>query len=105
VLDFSFTKTRGIYIEVTVIGVPICVSHLLLGLGFSQTTNCAIIGWRTFIQVCRDKVREKEQRGSKGITSNNIEEHILRCVRLGYLLFCIIPHVGHYPKMGAQILS
>jgi hypothetical protein len=25
-----------------VIGVPSCVTHLLFGLGFSQTTNCAI---------------------------------------------------------------
>jgi hypothetical protein len=44
VLDLSFTKMRGISIEVTLIGVPSCVTHLFLGLGFSQTTNCAIIG-------------------------------------------------------------
>jgi hypothetical protein len=42
VLDLSITKMRGISIEVTVIGVPSCVTHLLFGLGFSQTTNCAI---------------------------------------------------------------
>jgi hypothetical protein len=38
VLDFSITKMRGISIKVTVIGVPCCVSHLLLGFGFSKTT-------------------------------------------------------------------
>jgi hypothetical protein len=42
VLDLSITKTRGISIEVTVIGVPSCVTHLLFGLGFSLTTNRVI---------------------------------------------------------------
>jgi len=44
VLDLSITKTRGISIEVTVIGVPSCVTCLLFGLGFVLTTNHAIIG-------------------------------------------------------------
>jgi hypothetical protein len=51
----------------------------------------SLIGWRTFIQVCRGRVQGKEQRGNKGITTI--------CVRLGYLLFCIIPEVGHYPRI------
>jgi hypothetical protein len=38
VLDLSFTKLRGTYIEVKVIGVPSCVTHLVFGLGFSQAT-------------------------------------------------------------------
>jgi hypothetical protein len=42
-LELSITKIRGIYIEATMIGVPSCITYLLLGLGFSQTTNCAII--------------------------------------------------------------
>jgi hypothetical protein len=42
VKDLSFTKMRGTSIEVTTIGVPNCVTHLQLGLGFAQTTNCAI---------------------------------------------------------------
>ena len=41
-LDLSFTKMRGVSIEVTMIGIPSCVTHLLFGLGFSQTTRCAI---------------------------------------------------------------
>jgi hypothetical protein len=41
-LDFSITKTRGVYVEVIAIGVPSCVTGLLFGLGFSLTTNHAI---------------------------------------------------------------
>jgi hypothetical protein len=42
VLDLFFTKTRGTSIEVTVIGFQSCVTHLLCGLGFVETTNCVI---------------------------------------------------------------
>jgi hypothetical protein len=42
VRDLSFTKMRGTSIEVIVIVVPYCVSLSWFGLGFSQTTNCAI---------------------------------------------------------------
>jgi hypothetical protein len=44
VLDLSFSKMRGIPIEMTVIGIPICVTHLWLWLGFAETTNGAIRG-------------------------------------------------------------
>jgi hypothetical protein len=44
VRDLSFTKTRGTSIKVTMIVVPSCFALSWLGLGFAQTTDCAIIG-------------------------------------------------------------
>jgi hypothetical protein len=59
---------------------------------------------KDFHPSVQGRVRGKEQRDDKGITTNKIEGQISRCDRIGYLLFCIIPQVGHYPKMGAQSL-
>jgi hypothetical protein len=42
VLDLSITKMRAISIEVTMIGVPSCVTCFFGGLGISLTTNHVI---------------------------------------------------------------